>query len=355
MDSLELIRGLAQPSPTKIVLVVIDGLGGIDVGTAACCSAEAAAGARRVCQALGIPHDVLDLSRQFQECVVRTFVQEYARGRTPNPCLECNRQIKFRHLLERARALGFRWLATGHYARIRRAEQDGRTVYRLLRGADRRKDQSYVLYMLGQDELPHLLFPLGEMTKEEVRREAERRGLPSARRPESQEICFIPDDDYRRFLAERLAEPAQPGPIRNLAGEVLGTHRGLPYYTIGQRKGLGLSGQPHPLFVVAMDPADNALVVGPEQGLLHPALQAEGVTLVAGGWPVEPLRVEAKVRYRTPAAPATLFPLERGSIRLEFDQAQRAITPGQGLAFYQGDELLGGGTITSWHSNGSMV
>jgi tRNA-specific 2-thiouridylase len=312
---------------------------GFRPGPASCCSLEAVEGARRVCQQLGIPHYVFNFREEFQRLVVEDFVREYGRGRTPNPCLACNRWIKFRLLLDRAQVLGFSYLATGHYARIRRNAEG----YHLWRGRDRRKDQSYVLYMLGQAELSRLLFPVGEMTKEEVRREAARRGLATAGRPESQEICFIPDNDYRRFLSARL--PARPGPIYDLAGNLLGTHRGLPNYTVGQRKGLGLSGRPHPLFVVALKPEENALIVGPEEALLCPALEAGEVSFVSGRWPEEPLRVEAKVRYRTPEAPAWLFPLEPGRVQVKFDVPQRAITPGQAVVFYRGEEVLGGGTI----------
>jgi tRNA-specific 2-thiouridylase len=318
---------------------------GIAPSRGSCCSLEAVEGARRVCQALDIPHYVFNLSQEFETCVVGEFVREYARGRTPNPCLACNREVKFRLLLQRARALGFTRLATGHYARVACSQRAGRPAYHLLRGVDRGKDQSYVLYTLGQQELAHTLFPLGEMTKGQVRSEAARRNLPTAGRPESQEICFIPDDDYRRFLARRLPQASRPGPIRDLQGSVLGTHRGLANYTIGQRKGLGISGRPQPLFVVALDVAANALVVGPEEALSRPALEAEQVTFVSGEGPAQPARVEAKVRYRTPAAPATLFPLEAGRVRLQFDTPQRAITPGQAVVFYQGEEVLGGGTI----------
>jgi tRNA-uridine 2-sulfurtransferase len=315
----------------------------MEQGPSSCCSLDAAEGARRVCQALGIPHYVFNLSREFETCVVDEFVREYARGRTPNPCLACNREIKFRLLLQRARALGFSFLATGHYARILQ-EPAGR--YHLLRGSDRRKDQSYVLYMLDQEELAHTLFPLGGLTKVQVRAEAARRGLATAGRPESQEICFIPDDDYRRFLAARLPGSARPGPIRDREGRILGAHRGLPYYTIGQRKGLGLGGgRLVPLFVIALDAAANALVVGPKEALLRTSLEAEGVTFVSGEWPTAPQPVEAQVRYRSPAAPATLLPLEAGRIRLQFDLPQRAITPGQAVVFCQGEEVLGGGTI----------
>jgi tRNA-specific 2-thiouridylase len=267
----------------------------------------------------------------------------------------CNREMKFGLLLQRARVLGMH-LATGHYARIACVEEAVGVRYRLLRGLDRGKEQSYVLYMLDQEALAQTLFPLGEMTKAQVRAAAVRRGLPTAGRPESQEICFIPDDDYRRFLAQRLSDSVGPGPIRDMAGRVLGTHRGLPYYTIGQRKGLGLAqrprvvtrseaGRPAPLFVVAIDAAENALVVGPEEALLRTDLEAEEITFVSGQWPAAPLRVGAKVRYRSPISPATLTPLHSGRIHLAFDVPQRAITPGQAVVFYEGEKVLGGGII----------
>ncbi len=313
-----------------------------DTEAASCCSREALEGARRVCQLLGIPHHALDLSGEFAAAVVEPFIQAYAAGRTPNPCLECNRHVKFDRLLRWARAEGFARLATGHYARIARGGEDA-APYHLLRGLDRRKDQSYVLSMLGQEQLAHLLFPLGGMTKAAVRREAARRGLPTAGRPESQEICFVPGNDYRRFLSRHV--PGTPGPIRDLSGKVLGAHRGLHRYTVGQHKGLGLSGRPEALYVVALDAAENAVVVGPEEALLRPTLEAVEVTFTSGEWPAGPLRVEAQVRYRAPAAPATLWPLEPGRVRLEFDVPQRAIAPGQAAVFYEGEEVLGGGTI----------
>ena len=324
-----------------VTMLLGGGEDGVAPAPTSCCSWEAAAGACQVCRGLGIPHEVLDLRADFAASVVDEFIREYAGGRTPNPCLACNRAIKFGVLLERARAWGFDFLATGHYARVV-AGPAGR--YRLLRGRDRRKDQGYVLYMLGPKELAQTLLPLGELTKAQVRAEAARRGLPTAGRPESQEICFLPDADYRRFVAQRCPESVRPGPIRDREGRLLGTHRGLPYYTVGQRQGLG-GGRPAPLFVLALDVAANTLIVGPEEALLRTALEARQVTFVAGEWPAAPLRVEAQVRYRAPAAPATLEPLAGQTIRLTFEAPQRAITPGQAVVFYQGEEVLGGGTI----------
>jgi tRNA-specific 2-thiouridylase len=310
------------------------------------CRDEAVIGARNVCQMLGIPHHVMDLTREFEERVVDQFVRAYAGGRTPNPCIACNRHVKFHFLLEWARATGFRWVATGHYARVVPPGPQEEQTFRLLRGVDRDKDQSYVLYMLGQEELPRLLFPLGDLTKEQVRREARARNLPAAGRPESQEICFIPDNDYRRFLAQRMPEAIQRGPIRALDGQILGTHRGLAHYTVGQRKGLGLPGMPHPLYVVGLAPAENTLIVGPREALFSPALEAEEVSFISGSWPESPLRVTAKVRYRADAAPARLLPLDRGRVHLQFERPQRAVTPGQTVVFYGGETVLGGGTIT---------
>jgi tRNA-specific 2-thiouridylase len=318
--------------------------GGV-LGASSCCSQGAAERARYVCHKLGIPHLVFNLTREFREHVVNAFLQTYARSHTPNPCIACNRHIKFRILLQRALGLGFDRLATGHYARVLRRTENGHTSYHLLRGVDPSKDQSYVLYMVGQKELSRLLLPLGELSKTEVRQEAARRGLPTATQPESQEICFIPDDDYRRFLATHLPRAPQPGPIRDLEGKVLGQHQGLPFYTIGQRKGLGISGMRYPLHVIAMDPTENALVVGPAEALLRSTLEAEEVTFVSGERPAHPLRVEAKIRYRATAAASRLVPLEKGRIRLEFDEPQAAITPGQAVVFYRGEEVLGGGTI----------
>jgi tRNA-specific 2-thiouridylase len=302
-----------------------------------CCSVEDTDDAREAAQALGIPHYVLNLERRFQESVVDYFCREYQRGRTPNPCLACNEHVKFDALLSRAVALEADFLATGHYARIDRV--DGR--YRLLRAVDGEKDQSYVLFMLGQAQLSRLLFPIGHHRKAEVRRLAAEMGLPVAEKPESTDICFIPDNDYRAFLASRLGQ--QAGEIRDGEGRVIGRHDGVAAFTVGQRRGLGVAlGDRR--FVTAIDPARNLVTIGSEDELLSDELWAEDVRWVSGKPPLLGAAVEAKIRYRTPAAPAKLYPEGEGA-RVLFREPQRAITPGQAVAFYQDDEVVGGGII----------
>jgi len=310
-----------------------------------CCSPQGVEDARRVAQLLDIPFYLVNYERQFKAAVVDPFVAEYAAGRTPNPCLACNRHIKFGRLLQHARSLGADFLATGHYARIVKGE--GR--YRLLKSADRRKDQSYVLYMLGQRELGQVLFPLGELTKDEVRARAAQAGLPVGEKPESQEICFVGDEGYHPFLSRQAPQTVRPGPIVDATGRVLGQHQGLAFYTVGQRHGLGIA-TGEPLYVLRLDPARNALVVGPEEALWQQELVAGQVSFVAGYAP--PVSdVTAKVRYKAPESPGTLLPLDEGRVRLIFDQPQRAITPGQAVVFYQGEEVLGGGIIEGTQMN----
>ncbi|MBI4758839.1 MAG: tRNA 2-thiouridine(34) synthase MnmA [Chloroflexi bacterium] len=305
-----------------------------------CCSPEAVEDARRVCQVLNIPFYLLNAEQPFKEIVVDYFVAEYSQCRTPNPCIVCNLRVKFGYLLERALSLDAQYLATGHYARV---DKHGET-YRLLRGADAQKDQSYVLYALGQDKLRHAFFPLGNLTKAEARATAVSHGLPVAGKAESQEICFLPDGDYRQFLTRWAPLAGRPGPIVDTAGRVVGQHRGLPFYTIGQRHGLGIA-NPKPLYVVAMNPGNNELVVGPADEVWQGELMAGGVSWVSGKHPDTPARITAKTRYRSPESPATLFVLGGGQAGVVFDQPQRAITPGQAVVFYQGEEVLGGGTI----------
>ncbi len=307
-----------------------------------CCSSAAVGDARRVCEQLGIPFRLIDLEQEFRQRVVEYFCDSYALGRTPNPCLACNRYIKFGALLDLAFEHGAQRLATGHYARIR--EHNGQ--YQLLKGIDPQKDQSYVLYMLGQDELPNLMFPLGDHTKQQVRAMAKEYALPTADRDESQDACFVTDGDYRAFLAQYRPGTVRPGPILDLDGQVVGKHRGIAFYTIGQRQGLGIAAA-HPLYVVRIDPLHNALVVGPKVAVLRTVLYAEDVFFVAGRPPQGTVSITAKIRYKAPEARAVLTPIPGQRARVEFDAAQPAITPGQGVVFYQGEIVLGGGIISS--------
>ncbi len=305
-----------------------------------CCSLEAVEDARAVCRRLGIPFYLVNYEVPFVEWVVEPFVADYARGLTPNPCLVCNRQLKFGLLLQRALALDAQYLATGHYARVRRSDD----ALQLLRGRAVDKDQSYALYMLGQRELQHTLFPVGGLLKHEVREIARRLDLPVAEKPESQEICFIADDDYRRFLMQRIPEAFRPGPIVDRAGQRLGQHQGLPCYTIGQRKGLGIAAA-EPLYVVEIDVAHNALVVGPAAELARPALLAAEVSWVAGTPPPRPVEAAVKIRLHGKETPAIVTPLAEHQAHVAFAHPQRDITPGQAAVFYDGEVILGGGRI----------
>lgn len=305
-----------------------------------CCAPEAVDDARRVAARLDMPFYLVNYEAEFKTCVVDYFVAEYSQGRTPNPCLACNRHIRFGRLLRHARALDAGYLATGHYARIDR--HGGR--YWLRMGDDPQKDQSYVLYMLGQDELQQILFPVGGYTKPQVREMARRRGLPVANKDESMEICFVTDDDYRRFLRERVPGAVQPGPILDTEGREIGRHQGLPFYTIGQRRGLGIAA-PEALYVMRLDTTRNALVVGPARELGRRTLVAGKVNYVSGRPPDGPVRVQAKIRYKAILAAATWTPLDGERAQVEFDAPLRDITPGQAVVAYQGDVVLGGGII----------
>lgn len=296
--------------------------------------------ARLVCDALGIPLHVVDVREQFKSQVVDAFCESYQCGWTPNPCLTCNRQIKFGVLLNAALELGADQLATGHYARI--AFNDGR--YHLLRAKDRRKDQSYVLYSLGQDDLTRARFPVGALTKEEVRSMADGLGLPSAHRPESQDACFLARTDYRQLVARLRPDAARPGPIVDLAGRVIGEHHGIAFYTVGQRQGLGIFG-PSPSYVLEIDASRNAIVVGPKAALYRGSLLAHRVSYVAGQPPRGPVAIQAKIRYNAREKPATLEALPDQMARVTFSSPEPAITPGQGVVFFQGDLVLGGGLI----------
>lgn len=292
--------------------------------------------ARRVAEKLGIPHYTLDLSETFEEQVILPFVAAYRSGRTPNPCVECNRGLKFGRLLSLCGTFGAEILATGHYARVKRG--------RLLRPKDLDKDQTYFLYSLTSEQLRRTQFPLGELTKPEVRAKAKALGLNVAEKPESQEICFVPRRDYRGFLASRDSEPQRPGPIRDVSGRQLGTHQGLRSYTVGQRKRLGINSS-EARYVTRIEPETNTLFVGSDHETHQAGFEADRVSWTG----LEPLgTVEAlvRIRHRHSPAPARLTPLGEGRWNIAFDQSQRAVTPGQSAVFYRDDEVLGGGTIS---------
>ena len=302
------------------------------------------ADARSVADTLGIPHTVLDLRELFQREVMDRFVSEYAAGRTPNPCVDCNRCIKFGALLDWALDHGADALATGHYARVGQDEASGRHL--LLRGTDRWKDQSYVLYQLTQHQLSHLLLPVGSCEKPKLRAMAEQAGLRNAHRADSQDICFIPDGDYVSFLRSYGGVVSVPGDFVDLEGRVLGRHKGLECYTTGQRKGLGVSAGV-PVYVVRKDLETGTVVLGPNSALYTRELTADRVNLISVGHLEGPLQVTAKTRYTQQEAEATVEPLPDGRIRVTFQEPQRAVTAGQAVVLYQGEAVLGGGTICS--------
>jgi len=291
---------------------------------------------KRICRLLGIPFQQVDLEKEFRKLVVDYFSQEYSRGRTPNPCIACNQRVKFGLLMDRVLEMGADYLATGHYARIEPVP-DG---YRLRQATDQDKDQSYFLYMLGQKQLEHLLLPLGEMSKEKVKEMAGEMGLPTVSRGESQDICFIPDNDYRSFIAKYIS--FQPGEIVDIKGKVLGQHQGLAQYTVGQRQGLGLN-LPEQLYVIELDAANNRLVVGSRDQLLHGVLLASQLSWVSGKAPAGPISITAKFRYKAPEVAAELDINDRAEVR--FEEPQQAIAPGQSVVFYRDELVLGGGII----------
>ncbi|MDR1422172.1 MAG: tRNA 2-thiouridine(34) synthase MnmA [Coriobacteriales bacterium] len=324
-----------------------------------CCSLADVEDARAVCARLGIPHYTLNFAAEFTRRVIEPFVSAYQRGETPNPCIDCNRFLKFEHLLARALTLGYDYIATGHYARIRRGaqgrqepqerqESPGRQEekYHLLRGVDSNKDQSYVLYALTQAQLAHTLLPLGDLTKAEVRSIATRLGLQTAEKPESQDICFVSEGDYRSFIGRFTKQAACPGPIVDNVGQRIGMHQGLAAYTVGQRKGLGVA-MGHPLYVQRIDVANNTLVVGGAEGLYAQGACIRDMNMIVYEHIDEPLRVTAKHRYRGLEQAAQLSLLVGGRAEVLFDELQKAITPGQALVCYQGDEVVGGGVITT--------
>ncbi len=314
---------------------------GEDERESTCCSLRDVEDAKSVCHRLGIPHYTFNFTGDFDREVIEPFVKSYEQGRTPNPCIDCNRRLKFRRLYHRALELGCDYIATGHY--VRRVEEPGGTVT-LHKALDADKEQSYVLYNMTQEQLQRTLFPLGELTKPQVREIAEREGFLNAKKHDSQDICFVPDGDYAAFIQEYTGKTYQPGPVYDVDGNQLGTHRGIIHYTIGQRKGLGLA-LGKPMYVKATDAEKNTVTLATNDQLFSSKVYAENLNWISGSVPTEPVEVVARVRYHGKDQPATLHFLENGNILAEFSVPQRAVTPGQAIVFYQGDNMLGGAEI----------
>lgn len=307
-----------------------------------CCGPQAVMDARSVSHQLKIPYYLVDESADFQAQVIQYFADEYKAGRTPNPCVMCNEKLKFGTLLQRARQLGAHWIATGHYARVVHGEPGQRVL--LKKGLDERKDQSYFLFSLRQEYLQHLLFPLGDHTKDASRDVARDCSLRTADKEESMEICFVPDNDYRAFLTQsRLVDP-EPGDIVDLEGKVLGKHEGIAFYTIGQRRGLGIASS-EPLYVLELDAKSNRVIVGPVNALERPSFIIDRCNWIPFEKLESPIEATAKIRYNHPGTMATITPLEGQRARVDLSVPQRAITPGQACVLYDGDLVLGGGWI----------
>lgn len=310
-------------------------------GGRTCCDPDSIRDAERVASELGIRHYTLGMRGAFESSVVSEFLAEYAAGRTPNPCVTCNRLIKFDPFLEKAAALGATHLATGHHAMVEQPAEGG--SYLLRKGTDRSKDQSYFLYVLQQRQLSRVLLPVGTMTKTEVRGVARSAGLSVSERTESQDVCFVPDGDVAAFFRLMMPDVLRPGPIEDVDGNVLGEHGGIALYTIGQRSGLGLS-RPRPTYVLRIDAPRNAVIVGDDEELFSSELTATGLNWIAGSPPSVEFRAEAKIRYAATPSPCSVR-VDDGVLALSFDEPQRAIAPGQSVALYDGDVVLGGGVI----------
>ncbi len=314
----------------------------LDAASLSCCNSQDIADARRVAESLDIPYQVFSFSGEFREKVIEKFIDGYESGATPNPCIDCNRHLKFAQLLQQGQNLGCDFVATGHYAQIRQDADTGR--YLLYKAADPGKDQSYVLYTLSQEQLSHTLFPLGGLKKEQVRQIAEERGFVNARKRDSQDICFIPDGDYVAFMERYTGKHYAPGDFLDLDGNIVGRHCGAVGYTIGQRKGLGLA-MGAPVYVCRKNMTDNTVTVGPNEALYASALRAKDWNWFPFPELTEPISVTAKVRYSHTEHPATVYPEADGFARVEFEAPQRAITTGQAVVLYQGQQVIGGGTI----------
>lgn len=304
-----------------------------------CCSLEDVEDARSVAYKLGMPYYVFNFVAEFQKTVISKFIESYEKGITPNPCIDCNRYMKFDKLFERAKILDCNYIVTGHYARI---EKNGK--YLLKKALDETKDQSYVLYSMTQEQLAHTLFPLGDMRKTEVRAIAEQNGFINAKKPDSQDICFVPNGDYGSVIELQTGKKSQGGNFVDKQGNILGKHKGLIHYTVGQRKGLGISGQ-KPLYVCRLCPENGNIVLGSNDDLFATELDAVDFNWISGEEPKGKLRCKAKIRYRQPEQWATVFQVDKAAVHIVFDKPQRAITPGQAVVLYDGDIVLGGGTI----------
>ena len=311
-------------------------------GPARCCGLADIEDARRVALQLEIPFHVFHVREEFEKEVIQYFCEEYVKGRTPNPCILCNEKVKFGSFLKMALDLGADFIATGHYARLDFDERVGR--YLLKKGLDRRKDQSYVLFSLTQDQFRHTLFPLGELRKEEVRKKAQQLGLRVHDKPESQEVCFIEETSYHPFLSERLKEPIEPGFIVDKDGKVLGRHKGIPFYTIGQRRGLRLA-TGKPLYVIGIDQEKNAIVVGGEEEVYGDTFIVDLINWIVPQKTVPPYSAQVKIRYNHPGSEASVSPKGEDEVEVSFKSSQKAITPGQAAVFYDGETVLGGGWI----------
>lgn len=327
---------------TGVMMKLYDSGAGAACSDKSCCTEEDAQDARSVAAKLGIPFYVFNFQDEFEDAVIRPFAESYIRGETPNPCIDCNRKLKFERLMRRMKELEFDYLATGHYARVEYDPADGR--YHLKKGLDESKDQSYVLYDLTQEQLAHIKFPLGTRRKAEIRELAQKHGFRNAKKRDSQDICFVPDGDYASFIEKYCGHTFPQGDFISEDGRILGTHKGMIRYTIGQRRGLGVPA-PERLYVCRKDPEHNQIVLGPAKSLGCRVVFADRCSWIGFREDVRTVRCRAKIRYKHPEAPAVVTRLSDSRMRVEFDEPQRGIAPGQAIVLYDGDEVLGGGRI----------